>query len=247
MNRPVLYLLPGLLCDATVWASQIAAFGTRYDVRVPDWGQLETFEAMAARVLDEAPDRFALGGHSMGARVALAIVRAAPDRVARLALLDTGTHGVRAGEADARTALLDLAQQRGMRALAERWLPPMVHPLHHADAALMDPLFAMVERMTPTRFKAQIAALLSRPDAVAWLSDIHCPTLIAVGAEDDWSPPSQHEAIAAAIPGASYVVFPSCGHMAPVEAPEAVNAALEAWLVPAEHGSARVRLAGAHR
>ena len=230
MTRPVLFLLPGLLCDATVWASQIAAFGARYDVRVPDFGDRDSIDAMAALVLDGAPDQFAVAGHSMGGRVALRLAELAPHRVARLALLDTGTHAVRPGEAESRAALLDLAEREGMRALAAQWLPPMVHPVRRDDDRLMRPLVDMVERMTPTRFRSQIAALLSRADAAARLALIACPTLVAVGDSDSWSPPAQHVAIAAAIPRARYVVVPDSGHMAPVEAPNAVIAALEDWL-----------------
>lgn len=239
MSRHVLYLLPGLLCDAAAWAPQITAFGDRYDVRVPDWGDRDSLEAMAACVLDDAPDRFSLAGHSMGGRVALQIAHAAPHRVARLALLDTGTHSGRPGESAARADLLDLAERHGMRALAERWLPPMVRPARHSDAALMQPLFEMVDRMTPARYRSQIAALLSRPDAAPWLARIDCPTLVAVGADDGWSPPAQHAAIAAAITGARYVVLPDSGHMAPVEAPDAVNAAFEEWLATPESLSMR--------
>jgi pimeloyl-ACP methyl ester carboxylesterase len=228
--KPTLYLLPGLLCDETVWAPQVAALAPLAEIRVADFRGFDSITAMAQAVLAAAPARFALAGHSMGARVALEIVRLAPDRVERLALLDTGTHPLRDGEVAKRRELVDLANGEGMAALATRWLPPMVHPDRVADEDLMRPLRAMVLRMTPAIHESQIKALLTRPDAEAVLPAIRCPVLVGVGRQDAWSTLAQHEAIAAAIAQAKLVVFESSGHMAPIEAPEAVTAALRAWL-----------------
>ena len=106
----------------------------------------------------------------------------------------------------------------------------MVHPARRDDEALMDPLRKMCVAAGVDRFESQIAALLSRRDATPLLPQIACPTLVGVGRQDEWSPPEQNEAVAAAIPGAEFVVFEECGHMAPVEAPDQVNAALRRWL-----------------
>jgi pimeloyl-ACP methyl ester carboxylesterase len=229
--KPTLFLLPGLLCDETVWAHQVAALASFAEIRVADFRSFDSLTAMARAVLAGAPERFALAGHSMGARVALEVVRLAAPRVARLALLDTGTHEVRPGEVAKRQELVDLANREGMMALAARWLPPMVHPDRLGDERLMAPLHAMILRMTPAIHARQIKALLDRPDAEAVLPTIRCPVLIGVGRQDAWSPLAQHEAIAAAIPHAKLVVFEDSGHMAPMEAPEAVTAALRGWLM----------------
>jgi pimeloyl-ACP methyl ester carboxylesterase len=229
--RPVLYLLPGLLCDATVWAAQVAGLSDIADIRTPDFLGHDSITGMAEWVLQGAPPRFAVAGHSMGARVALEIVRLAPERVTHLALLDTGTHTRAPGEADKRQVLVDLARSEGMAALADRWLPPMVHPDRLADARFMAGLRAMVERATPDIYAGQIKALLERPNAEAGLSAITCKVLIGVGRQDAWSPPSQHEAMARAIRHATYVVFEDSGHMAPLEAPDGVTAALRGWLL----------------
>lgn len=154
-DRHTVYLLPGLLCDRTVWQAQIAHLGTDFDVRVPSFAGHASLETMAQLVLDDAPHRFAVAGHSMGGRVALIIAQRAPERVARLALLDTGVHAVRPGERENREKLAVLAEQEGMRALAQAWLPPMVSAHRHTDESLMDPLFAMVESMTRRRFAAR--------------------------------------------------------------------------------------------
>ena len=125
--------------------------------------------------------------------------------------------------------MTDLSRTRGMRALADAWLPPMVAPAHFLGP-LKDALYAMVERMTPDIHRRQIAALLNRPDARPLLGGIHIPALVGVGAEDAWSPPAQNRAIADAIPGARFALFEGSGHMAPLEAPEAVSAAIAQWL-----------------
>jgi pimeloyl-ACP methyl ester carboxylesterase len=229
-EKPILYLLPGLLCDATVWTDVAAGLNDLAEIRTPDFLGQDSITIMAQSVLDTAPPSFSVVGHSMGARVALEIVRMAPERVERLALLDTGTHARREGEGATRQVLVDLARNEGMQALASRWLPPMVHPDTRHDGPLMKSLRAMVGRATPEIFAGQVRALLGRPDADRVLPLIECPVLIGVGRQDAWSPPSQHEAMAKAIPHADYVVFENSGHMAPMEAPDAVIAALRTWL-----------------
>lgn len=227
---PHLMLLPGLLCDAAAWAPQVERFSPRMGVTVADYGDADRITAMAEAALSQAPPRFALAGHSMGARVALEVWRLAPERVERIALLDTGVHPVAEGEPAKRYVLRDLAYDQGMAAVTEAWLPPMVHPVRRDEAALMAPLRAMVQRFTPKRFEGQLEALLNRPEAEAVLPTIAVPCLIGVGRQDAWSPVAQHEAMAAKVPHAKLVVFEDAGHFAPVERPEAVNTAMEAWL-----------------
>lgn len=223
-------LLPGLLCDAHVWAQQIDVLGADWHTQVADLRGHDTIGAMAEAVLENAPSRFALAGHSMGGRVALQIMRLAPRRIERLALLDTGAHAAAASEPQQRQVLVDLAWREGMKALAARWLPPMVHPRRLQDAALMHALTAMVERMTPALFEQQIRALLTRPDSTDVLPSIRCPTLIGVGRQDGWSPLPVHQAMASAVQASTLSIFEDCGHMSTVEAPQAVTAVLREWL-----------------
>lgn len=224
-----LLLLPGLLCDAAVWAP-LGLDGT-----VVDYGRADALGAMAEIALAGAPPgRFAVAGHSMGGRVALELQRLAPERVARLALLDTGCHPLAPGDAGAqeragRMALLDLARRDGMRAMARQWALGMVHPAH-VDTPLFDAVLDMLARHDVATFAAQIHALLTRPDARPQLAQIGCPTLLLTGAQDRWSPPEQHRAMQSEIPGSWLVVVPDCGHMSTMEAPAAVHAALADWL-----------------
>ena len=228
--RTTLILVPGLLCDRLVWRATIAAFTATHDIVVPVLDDLDTIPAMAARLLDTAPRTFALAGHSLGGRIALEVLRQAPERVAALALLDTGVHPCSPGEPQQRQILLDIAAIQGMRAVARAWLPPMVHPARRAEPAFMEPLEAMIERRTPRTFRNQVTALLNRPDATPVLGSIRCPTCVICGRQDEWSPPAQHESIAARISCARLAVIDDAGHMAPCERPEAVVAELRHWL-----------------
>jgi len=232
-------LLPGLVCDATVWAHAQAALGSRAEVFIPEYGSLDSLPAMAKKVLREAPPRFAVAGHSMGGRIALEVLRQAPERVAALALLDTGVTPLAAGEAGEREAagrheLLGIARAQGMAAMAARWVQGMIWPPRLSEAPLVASVVDMMASKSADIFAAQIRALLARPDASPLLSDVSCPTLVLAGEDDSWAPAARHREMAARIPGAQLVVVPQCGHMCTLERPEAVTDALVAW-----HASAR--------
>jgi pimeloyl-ACP methyl ester carboxylesterase len=232
---PTLMLLPGLNCDAAVWAPQVEALKEQANCVIPAWGLHDSLTAMAEQVLAEAAtERFSVAGHSMGGRVALEVMRLAPQRVERLALLSTGTHPLAAGEAGekeraGRLALLQIAQAQGMRAMARQWARGMVHPTQ-LDTPLFDAVLDMLERGSADQFAAQITALLTRPDAAPLLPALTCPTLVLTGREDGWSTPAQHEAMHAAIPDAALRIIEHCGHMCTLEQPPAVSEALAGWL-----------------
>ena len=233
MSVPVV-LVPGLVCDAAVWSHAAAALAARAPVQIADHGALDSLARMAEKVLREAPPRFALAGHSMGGRVALEVVRLAPGRVAALALLDTGTQALAAGEAGEREAagrheLLGIARSQGMAAMARRWVQGMVWKPRLTDAPLVAAVVDMMARSSPEVFAAQIRALLARPDASALLPSIGCPTLVLCGQDDSWAPAARHIDMAAGIPGATLVLVPECGHMCTLERPEAVTRALLDW------------------
>lgn len=229
---PIVFL-PGLLCDAAVWAPQMAALGR--SATVAAYGVADSIGAMAEIALAAAPPgRFALAGHSMGGRIALEVVRRAPERVERLALLDTGCHPLAAGDAGeaeraGRLKLLDLARRDGLRAMAAEWARGMLHP-SRLGGTVFDAVLDMFERRTAEVFDAQIRALLARPDAVPVLKTLRCPTLLLTGDHDAWSPPSAHRAMHEGVPGSRLVVVPDCGHMSTLERPDAVTAALADWL-----------------
>jgi pimeloyl-ACP methyl ester carboxylesterase len=228
-------LLPGLLCDASVWEAPRAALRTDFDCQVPSYRTRDSISAMAQAVLAESPARFALIGHSMGGRVALEIARAAPERISALALLNTGYAARPAGtdgerELREREALVQLANEAGMRAMGRTWVQAMVHPARLADGPLIESILSMVERVSPESFAAQIRALLARPDASSVLAAIPCPTLLLCGREDQWSPLARHEYMARLIPHSELAVIEACGHMSPLERPAEVTRHLARWL-----------------
>ncbi len=229
-SRPLLCLLPGLLCDATVWAPQREAFASLADVHVAELWGLDSFEAMARKTLAETSGPLAVAGHSMGARVALEMWRLAPGRIERLALMSTGVHAAGPGEEGPRMGMVRLAREQGMGALVQAWLRGMVHPDRWGDEALIGPLADMIGRATPDIFEGQQRAGLTRPDATAYLPNIRCPTLIACGRQDSWSPAVRHQEMAGALPGSTLAIFEECGHMATVERPQAVIEAMAGWL-----------------
>lgn len=229
-NTPPLILVPGLMCDAATWAAPIAGLADIAAASVPDVTGETSVTAMAEAALACVDGPFALAGHSLGGRIALEMVRLAPERVTRLALLDCGVGPVRPEEEPSRMALVAKGYDEGMEAVCDAWLPPMVYAGLHGDAALMGEMRAMVLRCTPERFERQQRALLTRPDADAGVAAIRCPTLVLVGRYDAWATVAAHEALAARIPGARLVVIEDAGHMAPMEQPVAVAAALRDWL-----------------
>jgi pimeloyl-ACP methyl ester carboxylesterase len=232
-----LLMVPGLLCDARVFEPQSASLANA--TALAGHGTRDSLGEMAEAILADAPPRFALLGHSMGARVAIEIWRRAPERIDRLALVSTGTHLPREGEAAKRHALLDLGRREGAGALVDAWLPPMFAPSHRGDAALVDPIRTMCVEQGVDAYAAQIAALLTRPEIDSLLPAIGVPVLVAVGEHDGWATPEQHAAFAAQVPGATLTIIPGAGHMLPVEAPGPFNAAIRDWLAaPSSTGDA---------
>ena len=219
-------LIPGLLCDRFVWAPVL----DRLDGAVADLSTQTTIAQMAVDTLAAHPGPLRVAGHSMGARVAMEMAHQAPDRIERLVLLDTGIHPLRPGEIEKRARVIALAREQGMAALAEAWLPGMVHAPGRENAALMQGLTEMVLRMDLDLHERQIMALVTRPDAAAYLPEIACPTLLIVGRQDAWSPPTQHEDMLALLPDARLEIIEDAGHFAPVEQPETVAAFVAGFL-----------------
>lgn len=227
---PALFLLPGLMCDADVWEHQKTHLSALADIVIPDFRGFDSLTAMAASVLERAPARFALAGHSMGGRVALEVFRLAPGRISRLALLETGADSIAAGEAEKRQILIDLARDGGMDAVAEAWLLPMIHPDRRDDMRLINAITVMIKRTSTEQFIKQVQALINRPDARGYLKNIKCKTLLLAGRHDNLYPVQQHAAMLREIADARLVVIEDAGHMAPMEKPEAVTNAMYEWL-----------------
>ena len=236
MNTSTLILVPGLMCDETSWAPILPALSAQAACQVVSHGEADSLTQMAQQILDNAPAQFDLAGHSMGGRVALEVVRIAPERVRRLALLGTGYRAKEAGEAgekeaQGRQALLDLAQNDSIRAMALAWVQNLEAPARLADAALIEAIVQMFEHKSLDIFRSQIKALLTRPDATEVLRQVRVPTLVMAGEFDAWASPQQHQDIADLIPTtpAMHMVVGS-GHMMMMEKPDTVAALFLDWL-----------------
>jgi 2-keto-3-deoxy-L-rhamnonate aldolase RhmA/pimeloyl-ACP methyl ester carboxylesterase len=213
---PVL-LLPGMLGDATLWDDVAPTLGAARFGRI-DFD--DSIAEMAATVLASAPERFALAGHSLGAIVALEIMRQAPARVTRLALLN----------ANARPA--SEAQLAAWAAMRDGEFDAVVRDFATANtrAQLTERVEGMARAVGPRGLRRQLAAQASRPDSRPWLAAITVPTLVLTGTEDAICPRELQEELVAGIPRARHVVVEGAGHMAPLEDPAAVTAHLQHWL-----------------
>ncbi len=230
----MLLFLPGLICDARMYAPQTAAFAGSQ--AVDGYGQADSITEMARIALAASDaERLDVFGHSMGGRIALEMVRLAPTRIRRLALVSTGIHGVSPKEPENRAALQAIGHEHGFPALVDHWLPPMVAEANRARPELYQPMRDMCLSKGQAMFDAQIRALLGRPEITGLLPQITCPALVMTGELDTWAPPKQHAAMADLLPDAQLVIVPGAGHMIQLEAPEAVNRAIADWLARPTH------------
>lgn len=231
-----LVLLPGFLCDQTVWKQQIASLADVANAVCMEWTpEHNSILAMAEAVLRWAPPKFALAGHSMGGRVAFQVYRLAPERVTKIAVLNTGSDARPGGDAGVaeetgRRKLLSMARSQGMRTMAVEWLKGMLPPYRQDDIPLVEEIIQMFERKSPDLFEIQMLALLGRPNATPLLAEIQCPALVLTGRDDAWSPPARHLDMAQLIPKSELVLVPKCGHMSTMERPDDVTAAMRRWL-----------------
>jgi pimeloyl-ACP methyl ester carboxylesterase len=228
--RTPLLLLPGLLCDGALYEAQIAALA---DVAAPIVGDLtrhDSIPGMAAAMLGEMPEYFSLAGLSMGGYVAQEIMRQAPHRVIRLALLDTSARTDTEEQRARRHALIDMAGIGHFKGVTQRLLPLLIHEDHLGDQRLVDTVIGMADRVGHDGFVRQQTAIMGRPDGRADLERINCPTLVLCGRHDALAPVAMHEEMAAAIRGAKLVVVEKCGHLSTLEEPVPVTEAMRDWL-----------------
>ena len=235
MKPLTLVLVPGLMCDHTVWVPLLPHFADTVTCQMVDHRSANSLSQMAQQVLDTAPPQFVMAGHSMGGRVALEVLRMAPQRVRGVALMDTGylpkVDGT-AGELEVskRLVLLEIAQSKGVRAMAQEWVKGMVHPHQLADKDLIEKILKMFETKNSDIFARQLLALIFRKDATDVLKSIRVPTLILCGQQDTWSTPAQHEEMLQHVPHALLSIILDAGHMATMEKPLEVAAAMNQWL-----------------
>jgi pimeloyl-ACP methyl ester carboxylesterase len=231
MRAPLpVVLVPGLNCSARLYTDQIPALWRFGPVVVADHTRDDSMAAIAERILAAAPPRFALVGLSMGGYIALTMLRAAPDRVERLALLDTSARPETPEQTARRKPQIALAKAGRFAEVPPLQFPVFVHRNRQGDEALRARVRLMAEETGAQAFLRQQQAIITRPDARPFLPAIKCPTLVLVGDGDELTPPALSQEIAAGVAGSRLVVVADCGHLSTMERPEAVNRALAEWM-----------------
>lgn len=228
-ERVPLLMLPGLLNDAALWKAQVRDLADVAVAQVADLTRDDSVAAMTARALVAAPPRFALAALSMGGYVAFEIMRQAPQRVTRLALLNTSAKPDSPERAAQRRAAMDSLRLGRFLGVTGRLLPQLIHR-DHVDGPVGEAVRAMAARVGGNAFLRQQQAILDRPDSTGLLSRIAVPTLVAVGDGDQLTPPSDAYLMRDAIPGATFHCFARCGHLPPLEKPDETSVVLRAWL-----------------
>ncbi len=232
MNRGAcpLVFLPGLLDDVGMWHHQLDHLDDVAQAKAVDLLEQQSVAEGAERVLDSVAGRFAVVGFSMGGYVAFEIMRKAPERIAKLALIDTSARADTPDRTADRKRQIALAQAGKYPSLVDQALPNVVHPSRIDDRPLMGELREMALRVGAEAFVRQQMTIMSRPDSRDDLKGIRCPTLVICGQDDTLTPPELSEEIGAGIAGAQVALIDDCNHYAPMERPHAVSALLRQWL-----------------
>ncbi|GAB2184303.1 alpha/beta fold hydrolase [Roseibium sp. LAB1] len=225
-----LVLLPGMMCDARLYVPQIAALSGRVPIHLAPITERASVEELAADVLDTAPPRFALAGLSMGGIVAMEVLRQSPDRIDRLALLDTNPRAELDEVKARREPQIDKVLSGGLREVMRDELKPNYLANGPSRQFVLDLCMAMALELGPQVFERQSRALQSRPDQQDTLKRVTCPTLVLMGAEDRLCPIDRHELMHQLIESSTLQIIDGAGHLPTLEQPDAVNAALKTWL-----------------
>jgi pimeloyl-ACP methyl ester carboxylesterase len=228
-TMPIL-LVPGLVSSPRIFAPVMPALWRLGPVTVANHIRDDNIGAIARRILAEAPPRFALAGHSMGGYIAFEIMRQAPDRVAKLALINTQARSDSPEATERRRGMMARARSGQYHALLDELFPGFVHPSRHGDASLRQLIHDMGDDVGVDGFIRQQAAVIGRVDSRPSLAWIKCPTLVLTGDEDNTIPNSLSKEMADGIHGAKLVILQDCGHLPQPEQPEATAAALVEWL-----------------
>jgi pimeloyl-ACP methyl ester carboxylesterase len=229
-GRDPLVLVPGHMTDGRIWRHQVAALSDRADVQIAGLGEHETLAEIAADILAAAPPLFALAGFSFGGYVALELMRQAPERVIRLALLGTSARADTPEQAARRKSNIASARNGGLSELTDQFLSRLGGPVTARQPALMDEIDAMVRSLPLSTYVSQQSAMLHRVDSRLTLSEIHCPTAVICGSGDVLLPPEHSLEITAGIPNAVFVPAFDAGHMCMLEQPAAVSSLLYYWM-----------------
>ena len=230
MSKPSLVLLPGMLCDKSLWAHQVSHLSDVVDISIGNLTSFDSIQGMAQAVLEKSPPQFALAGFSLGGIVALEIMRQAPKRVTHLALLSTTPYPMPIESIQPWASLARAAGSDSFASAVTQKMATMFHQERQDDSALLRTLQKMAESIDLSGFQHQLQAQINRPDSRATLTQIASPTLVLVGREDKICPLELHLEMLDLIPNATLVVVKQCGHFSCLEQPKVVTAAMCCWL-----------------
>jgi len=229
MKEPLL-LLPGMMCDARIFTPQIATFSVDRPVMVAPLTGRTSFGELAEDILAHAPPRFALAGLSMGGITAMEIIKQAPERITRLALMDTNPLAEPADRAAERDSQIERVRVGGLRSVIRDEMKPNYLTDGPNKGRILDLCMAMAETLGAGVFADQSRALQQRPDQCDTLRAVRVPTLILCGEDDTLCPLERHEMMRDLISGARLAVIPGAGHLTILEQPERTNEELKQWL-----------------
>lgn len=230
MSAEPIVFLPGMMCDARLFAPQIDGLSHDRAVMVAPIHQGERIEEIASAILDVTPRRFALAGLSMGGIVAMEVLRRAPDRVTRLCLMDTNPLEETPARAAEREPQIVAAKTGRLMDIMRDEMKPQYLANGPYKAEVLNLVMDMANSLGAEAFIRQSRALQRRRDQQATLRKIKCPTLILCGAEDQLCPPKRHEFMAELIEVAELSIIDGAGHLPPLEQPKVTNDALRRWL-----------------
>ena len=236
MNKTALLLVPGMLCSPRLYADQVTALSGEADIVVPDWRRAplaiwDSWESAARWVVDQMPaGKFALAGLSLGGMIAVEIMQIAPERVTRLALLDTGMRSQNPTERAIRRARIRLANEGHFELVLGLQMSRFIPAYRLPDKPLVDEVMAMCAETGVEIYKRQEELAANRVDRRPDLPRIPCPTTVVCGRDDAATPLFLSEEMAAAIKGSELIVIEQCGHLITMEKPEETNAILKKWL-----------------
>jgi pimeloyl-ACP methyl ester carboxylesterase len=232
-DKENLLLLPGLLCDEAMWSHQYKYLSEVAEITIADFTRSDSMPGMAEAALSAVQGNFALAGLSMGGYVALEIMRRAPERVSKLALLDTSPKSDTQEQTERRHQLMKLTRDGNFDEVLSIFMSMIIHPARMKDKALCEEIGEMNRRVGPEAYVRQQKAIMGRPDSMDDLDRITCPTLVLCGRQDELTPPEIHEEIVSRIPNSRLAIIEDCAHLSTMEQPQAVTVMLRDWLLQA--------------
>lgn len=222
-----LVFLPGMMCDERLFAPQTQVFDLSI---VMTSTNRNTIKKMATDVLETAPATFDLAGLSMGGIVAMEIVRLAPERITRLALLDTNHRAEKQVVRLGRLPQIEAVKNGRLMDVMRDEMKPRYLAAGPQKTEILDLCMTMAKELGPAAFINQSIALMDRLDQTETLRSVACPTLVLCGAEDQLCPIPTHRDMAALVPNATLKIIDGAGHLPTLEQPSQTNAALTRWL-----------------